>query len=140
MSSVEDAVEGKGQEMKVIRKRLTKKEVEQSLRCSFERILRVRFSGVELKHRVEMMVKNCYQKWHLLESARTVKRVYQAAKKKRATEAKKSKVVFSKSAGPSRKKCPKCNNRRMRVWPGLMGKKHLLCVMCGWSSRTVARG
>jgi len=57
------------------------------------------------------------------------------------TFVKKNKIGAAKCLGTSRKKCPKCVDGRVKIWPMPFGKRRLLCSKCGWTDgRTDGNG
>jgi ribosomal protein L37AE/L43A len=56
----------------------------------------------------------------------------------RAAFIKKYKLQATKCLGKSRKKCPKCERQKVKIWPGALNEKYLLCSHCGWTDRRSA--
>ena len=121
--------------MKVVRERMTKDEIARRLQGLFES--RLKGLGMPRRERTEMavqLVRFHAAKLHALAVARRIKKVYDAAKKRKPVRERKSDAVCSRSLGVSRKRCPDCD-ARLRIWPEPFGGTHLSCGRCGWSSR-----
>lgn len=126
--------------MKIIKARLTKKEVDERLLIGFRRILKGtgrvggKKSGKRVEEGAKALLNICKQKVRTLEAAKIVKAVYEASKPKKVIKPvgeKKSGMVMTKCLGHTRKKCPECDYR-LNVW-GAEGTSHLACGRCGWN-------
>ena len=133
--------------MKVIREKLTKAQVDERLRFMFKIMLSgyrrhgKKLPKKELTSKVVQCVKNCHEQWRVLAASRTLRRVYEASKKRQPVVYRKTKrnvVVFAKSLGDSNQQCPECD-AKLKIWPGLFGKRHLSCSRCGWSDRVIPK-
>lgn len=122
--------------MKVIRKRLSKAEIDYRLKYIFKSIVKgdKKLSPKQKREKVDNLLKVCRQQASQIIAARKIRAVYEASKKKVVKDKKaekKSGMVMTKCLGTSRKRCPDCDER-LKIW-GSVGMEHLMCSRCGWN-------